>query len=48
MISDEIKNELYYELRHTEPEISSIDIFCLTLFVMIVGFVVGFMAGVSC
>lgn len=47
MLNDEIKKELYDALRNTEPEISSVDIFGLALFVMIVGFSVGFMVGVS-
>ena len=47
MTRDEIKKELWDSLSQTKPEISSTDIFGLVLFVMIVGFVFGFMVGVS-
>lgn len=47
MTRDEIRKELWDSLSQAKPEISSIDIFCLTLFVMIVEFIFGFMVGVS-
>lgn len=47
MLNDEIKKELWLSLSQTKPEISSTDIFGLALFVMIVGFAVGFIVGVS-
>lgn len=47
MTRDEIKKELWLSLSQTKPEISSVDIFGLVLFVMIVEFIFGFMVGVS-
>ncbi len=44
---NEITKQLWDDMLHEEHEPSDTEIFCLVLFTMVVGFVVGFMVGVS-